>query len=42
MMARDEARKATPAKGKLMKAKEKAKVASGLHAKHLIGTASTV
>ena len=34
-MAMDRARKASQAKGKLMMAKEKAKVASGKHARHL-------
>ena len=38
-MARDRARMASQAKGKLMMAKEKA---SGKHAKHLMGTAITV
>ena len=42
MMARDRARKASQAKAKMIKAKEKAKVASGKHPKHLLGTASTV
>ena len=42
VMARDRARKASQAKAKLMMAKEKAKVASGKHAKHLMGTAITV
>ena len=41
-MARDRARKASQAKGKLMMAKEKAKVASGKHAKHLRRVAITV
>ena len=41
-VARDRARKASQAKAKLMMAKEKAKVASGKHAKHLMGTAITV
>ena len=41
-MARDSARKASQAKAKMMMAKEKAKVASGKHAKHLMGTAITV
>ena len=41
-MARDGARKASKAKGKLMMAKEKAKVASGKHARHLKGIAITV
>ena len=38
MIARDRARKASEAKGKLMMAKEKAKVASGKHARYLKGT----
>ena len=42
MMARDRARKASQAKAKMMITKEKAKVASGKHAKHLMGTAITV
>ena len=37
-----QARKASQAKGKLMMAKEKAKVASGEHARHLNGIAITV
>ena len=41
-VARDRARKASQAKAKLMMAKERAKVASGKHAKHLMGTAITV
>ena len=41
-MARDGARKASQAKGKLMVAKERAKVASGKHARHLKGIAITV
>ena len=41
-VARDRARKASQAKAKTMMAKEKAKVASGKHAKHLMGTALTV
>ena len=41
-MARGGARKASQAKARMMIAKEKAKVASGKHAKHLMGTASTV
>ena len=41
-MARDGARKASQAKGKLMMAKEKAKVASGKHARHVKGIAITV
>ena len=40
--ARDRARKASQAKANMMMAKEEAKVASGKHAKHLMGTASTV
>ena len=39
---RDRARKASQAKAKMMMAKEKAKVASGKHAKHLMGTARIV
>ena len=42
MMARDGARKASQAKAKMMMAKEKAKVAKGKYAKHLMGTAITV
>ena len=42
MMARDRARKASEAKANMMMAKEKVMVASGKHAKHLIGTAITV
>ena len=42
MMARDMARKASQAKANMMMAKEKAKVASGKHAKHLMGNAITV
>ena len=42
VMARDRARKAGQAKAKMMMVKEKAKVASGKHAKHLMGTAMTV
>ena len=42
MMERDRARKASQAKAKMMIAKEMAKVSSGKHAKHLMGTASTV
>ena len=41
-MAGDRARKASQARGKLMMAKEKAKVASGKHARHLKGIAITV
>ena len=41
-VARDRARNASQAKAKMMMAKEKAKVASGKHAKHLMGTAITV
>ena len=41
-MARDRARNASQAKGKLMMAKEKAKVASGKHAWHLKGIAINV
>ena len=41
-MARDRARKASQAKGKLMMAKEKAKAASGKHARHLKGIAIIV
>ena len=41
-MARERARKASQAKGKLMMAKEKAKVASGKHARHLRCIAITV
>ena len=41
VMARDRARKANQAKAKMRMAKEKAKVASGKHAKHLMGTAIT-
>ena len=41
-MARERARKASQAKGKLLMAKEKAKVASGKHARHLKGIAITV
>ena len=41
-VARDRARKASQAKAKMMMAKEKAKVASGKHAKHLMGAAITV
>ena len=40
-MARDGTRKASQAKGKLMMTKEKAKVASGKHARHLKGIAIT-
>ena len=40
-MARDRARKASQTKGKLMMAEERAKVASGKHARHLKGTAIT-
>ena len=40
-MARDGTRKASRAKGKLMMTKEKAKVASGKHARHLKGIAIT-
>ena len=39
VVARDRARKASQAKAKMMMVKEKAKVASGKHAKHLMGTA---
>ena len=42
VMARDRARKASQVKAKMMMAKEKAKVASGKHAKHLMGTAIIV
>ena len=42
VVARDRARKASQAKAKMMMVKEKAKVASGKHAKHLVGTAITV
>ena len=41
-VARDRARKASQAKAKMMMAKEKAEVASGKHAKHLMGTAIIV
>ena len=41
-MARNRARKASQAKGKLMIAKEEAKVASGKHARHLKGISITV
>ena len=41
-MARVRARKASQAKGNLVMAKEKAKEASGKHARHLKGTAITV
>ena len=39
MMARDRARKASQAKGKLVLAKEKAKVANGKHVSHSKGIA---
>ena len=42
VMARDRARKASQAKAKMMMTKEQAKVASGKHARHLMGTAITV
>ena len=42
MMARDRARKASQAKAKMTMTKEKAKVASGKHAKHLMGIAIIV
>ena len=42
MMARDRTRKASQAKAKNDDAKEKAKVASGKHRKHLMGAAITV
>ena len=42
MMARERARKANQAKAKPTMAKEKAKVASGMHERYLKGTATTV